>query len=335
MSITAKELAKKLGLSAAAVSMALNHKPGVSKETRQLVIDTATRYGYDFTKISYKKTTNGSIYFVKYKKYGAVVSDTTFFSELSDGVSEGCKNAGYKLNIRYLYDDEETIGRQIEDIQYSDCCGMILLGTEMTPEKYKSFSSLSLPIVLLDTYFETVTANYVLINNVQGAYMATLYLIERTRKQPGYFHSAYSIGNFEERASGFYNAIRASGMSASQSIVHRLTPSMEGAFADMMEIIESKESLAPCYFADNDLIAVGAMKALQAKGYKIPDDISIVGFDNITFTKIVEPSLTTIHVPKQDMGRTAAERLIEMIETKRNLPMKIEIATRLIKRHSA
>lgn len=335
MSITAKELAKKIGVSAAAVSMALNNKPGVSRETRQMILDEAEKNGYDFSRLSMKKPTGRNIYFVFYRKHGAVVTDTPFFTQLSDGISESCKENGYKLNLRYVYDDGETLSEQIEDIQYSDCCGIILLGTEMNAQDFQRFKSLPLPLVLLDTYFETVQTNYVLINNVQGAYLATSYLIKRTRQQPGYLRSSYSIGNFEERAAGFYHAIRSGGMSASKSIVHRLTPSIEGAFSDMMEILEQEEELAQCYFADNDLIAVGAMRALKAKGYRIPDDIAIVGFDNIEFSNIVEPSLTTIHVPKKEMGQIAAERLFHLIEKKETTPVKIEIATRLVKRHSA
>ena len=335
MSITAKELAQKLGLSAAAVSMALNNKPGVSRETRRMILDEAEKNGYDFSRISTKKQVAGSIYFVIYKKHGAVVADTPFFSQLSDGINEGCKEAGYKMNIRYVYDDEETLQSQIEDIRYSDCCGIILLGTEMTAEDYRYFKPLPIPVVLLDTYFENVQTNYVLINNVQGAYLATSYLIKRTGRQPGYLRSSYPIGNFEERASGFYNAIRASGMSTSKSVVHRLTPSVEGAFSDMIEILEQGEEPARCYFADNDLIAVGAMRALKAKGYHIPQDVAIVGFDNISFSNIVEPSLSTIHVPKQEMGKLAADRLVELMEKKKTTPVKIEIATHLVKRHSS
>lgn len=335
MSITAKELAQKLGLSAAAVSIALNNKPGVSRQTRQMVLDAAEREGYDFSRISAKGKASGSLYFVLYKRHGAVVADTPFFSQLSDGISEGCKDAGYKMNTRYIYDDESTFQKQIEDIQYSDCCGILLLGTEMTANDFKPFQKLPVPIVLLDTYFETVEADYVLINNVQGAFLAASYLIKRTGRQPGYLHSSYSIGNFEKRASGFYNAIRAGGMSPSKSIVHRLTPSIEGAFSDMMEILERGEELAGCYFADNDLIALGAMRALKAKGYRIPEDISIVGFDNISSSSIVEPSLTTIHVPKREMGILAVERMVSLLERKKTAPVKIEVFTRLVKRRSA
>lgn len=334
MTITAKELAQKLNLSAAAVSMALNNKPGVSTATRKLVLDTADRYGYDFSRLSEKQNLVGSIYFIVYKKHGAVVSDTPFFSEVSDGVVLGCKEAGYKVKISYLYGDEEDSVEQLEEIQYSDCIGIILLGTEMTPEDLKRFQKLPIPFVLLDTYFETTDCNYVLINNVQGAYLAASHLIKKTKKQPGYLRSAYPIGNFAERNSGFFKAIRAYGMSSSKSIVHTLTPSIDGAYADMKEILENKEELAPCYFADNDLIAVGAMKALKEFGHQIPQEIAVVGFDNIPLCRIIEPSLTTIHVPKQYMGEMAARRLLTILNEKDSQSVKIEIATQLVERNS-
>ena len=121
-------------------------------------------------------------------------------------------------------------------------------------------------------------------------------------------------------------------MSVSKSIVHSLTPSMEGAFADMLEIIHSGEELASCYFADNDLIAVGAMKAFKQCGFKIPEDISIVGFDNMPISSVIEPGLTTVHVPKKYMGETAASRLIALINEPGQPPVKTEISTTLLKR---
>lgn len=334
MSITAKELAKKLNLSAAAVSMALNGKPGVSTETRRLVREAAETYGYDFTRISEKHQTTGSIYFIIYKKHGAVVDDTPFFSQLSEGIADTCKKEGYKLIISYIYGNDSDFEEQLKNVQYSDCIGIILLGTEMTPEDVKHFQKLPLPLVLLDTYFEAVTCNYVLINNVQGAYLATSHLIQKTKKQPGYLRSSYPIGNFAERNSGFFKAVRAYGMSSSKSIVHMLTPSIDGAYADMKDILENNEELAPCYFADNDLIAVGAMKALKEYGYSIPKDIAVVGFDNVPLSRLIEPSLSTINVPKQYMGEMAVKRLITLITEKGAQPIKIEISTQLVERRS-
>lgn len=334
MSITSKELAKILNLSPAAVSMALNNKPGVSTATRKLIMETADRYGYDFSKLAEKHNLKGTIYFIIYRKHGAVVGDTPFFSEVSEGIAQGCKKADYKMKISYIYEDEDDVAEQLEEIQYSDCIGLIVLGTEMRPEDLKLFQKLPLPFVLVDTYFETITCDCVLINNVQGAYLAASHLIKVTKKQPGYLHSSYEIGNFAERNSGFFKAVRAHGMSSAKSIVHQLTPSMDGAYADMKEIIESGEELASCYFADNDLIAMGAMKALKEAGYRIPQDIAIAGFDNLPFSKVIEPALTTINVPKHYMGEMAASRLITLLHDPKANPIKLEIATSLVERRS-
>lgn len=334
MGITAKELAKKLNLSAAAVSMALRGKPGVSTQTRQLVLDTALKYGYDFSRISEKANAGGSVFFIVFRKHGAVVADTPFFSELTEGISLECKNLGYKLQVRYIY-EEDISPEQLDDIQYSDCSGIILLGTEMTEENIKPFLSLTAPMVLLDAYFDTITCDCILINNHQGAFQAAQYLIRKYKKQPGYLRSSYQISNFYERSTGFYNAVRAAGMSSSGCTVHYLSPSLEGAYADMVDIIQSKEKLAPCYFADNDLIAVGAMKAFLQFGYRIPEDIAVIGFDNMPISSAIEPALTTIHVPKQYMGEAAVQRLSALMKKPGLPPVKTQVSTSLIVRLSS
>ncbi len=335
MAITAKELAKQLGLSQSAVSLALNHKPGVSTTTRRKVLEAAEALGYDFSRIQpvEQPQASGSIYFVIYKKHGAVVADTPFFSQLSDGVDAECQRLPYHLSIQYLHDGD-NIAAQLNTWKHSGCRGILLLGTEMQPQDLSHFLNIDIPLVLLDNYFEEINVDSVLINNIKGAYTATNYLIRKRMSQPGYLHSSYSINNFEERADGFYKAIRKNGMSTSRSIVHRLTPSVDGAYADMKELIGRGEPLANCYFADNDLIAAGTIRALREAGYQIPRDIAVVGFDNMPICTYIDPTLTTIHVPKEYMGQMAVRRLHELITTSDSQPIKIEISTTLQKRRS-
>lgn len=333
MSITAKELASLLHLSEAAVSLALNRKPGVSIATRERVMEAAKQNGYDFSRIKSSGHPAGSICFVMYKKSGAVVNENPFFSLLTDGAGMGCKKSGYELNIRYLYEDE-SLPDQLRQLEASQFSGMVLLATEMDVPALEKFSDISFPILILDAYLETLPYNYVLINNTQGAYLATSHLISRRKAQPGYLRSSYRISNFDERADGFYKAIRNSGMSTAKSPVHALTPSREGAYEDMKLLIRSGEELASCYFADNDLIAAGAATAMKEAGYRIPQDIAIVGFDNLPLCEVFDPPLTTIHVPTHYMGETAVTRLIDMIEKKDTTPVKTEICTTLVKRKS-
>lgn len=336
MGISAKELARRLGLSEAAVSMALNNKPGVSARTRKLVWDTAAELGYDFSRLSEDRPRHqvqGSITFLLYRKSGAVVSDTPFFSQLSEGIDLACRELHYYLNIRYLYEGN-NIRQEIEDILAAGCSGMILLGTEMARGDTEPFLELPIPLVLLDCYFDELNCDCVLINNIQGAYLAAKHLISTFKEQPGYLHSSYSIQNFEERADGFYKAIRANGMSSSRSVVHRLTPSLEGAYSDMLELLKQGEKPVRCYFADNDLIAAGAIKALKEQGFQIPEDVAVIGFDDMPLCGYIEPALSTVQVAKQYMGQCAVRRLHERINNKNNTPIKLALQTKLILRKS-
>lgn len=334
MPITAKELARLLNLSEAAISLSLNNKPGVSTQTRKRVWEAAQELGYDFSRRAVPHMElKGSICLVIYKKSGAVVADTPFFSSLTEGVLVGCKKHDYELVIRHLYEDE-NLDDQLYLLESAKFAGIILLATEMNLSSIQPFSQIKTPIVILDSYFDTLSYDSVLINNIQGAFIATDYLIGKRKQQPGYLHSSYSISNFEERADGFYKAIRFHGMSTSKSIVHQLTPSQEGSHADMKALIDAGEELAGCYFADNDHIAIGAIAALKEAGYRIPEDISIVGFDDIPLCEMLSPPLSTIHVPKQYLGETAARRMVQIIEDKKHNPVKIEVSTTLVKRKS-
>ncbi len=334
MAVTAKALAAELGLSESAVSLALNNKPGVSTRTRQKVLEAARLHGYDLSrKAGVLNTKKGTICFVIYKKIGAVVDDTPFFSALSDGVGLGARKSGYDYSIRYLYGDDD-MDEQVYVLRKAHFSGLVLLATEMDEHTLRRFRDIPVPFVVLDAYFETLELNYILINNVQGAYLATGHLISRRRTQPGYLRSAYPIGNFDQRADGFYKAIREAGLSTSKSLVHRLTPSEEGAYADMRALLENGEEPADCYFADNDHIAIGAIRALKEAGYRVPEDVAVAGFDDLPVCAYHSPPLTTIHVPIHYMGETAARRLAQIIEEKDALPIKIEVSTGLVKRKS-
>ena len=127
----------------------------------------------------------------------------------------------------------------------------------------------------------TLDCTYILIKNIQGAYLATDYLISRRITQPGYLRSSVPLQNFTERWEGFQKALRANAMSPSQSIAHTLSPTINGAKTELLELLENGGSVSSCYFAEKDLIAIGAMQAFQGKGYLNPNDIAIVGFDNI------------------------------------------------------
>lgn len=325
--ITAKEIAKQLNISEASVSIALNGRPGVSEALRRKIRETALEMGYDFSRLSHDEHIN-AICFIIYIKSGAVVSDTPFFDKLFAGVAAECKKHKVQLIMEYVNGTKE-LNSLVNRLPLDT--GLILLATEMSEIDCEPIVNSQHFYVIMDAYFESINSNYVLINNVKGAYTATEYLINKTGKQPGYLRSSYPIANFDERADGFYKAIRAHGMSTSSCIVHKLTPSAEGAYLDLMDCLESGEKLAPCYFADNDLIAAGAIRAFKAKNYRIPEDIAIIGFDNVPMCEWLDPPLSSVNVPKEYMGSQAVLRLLSIMGNKDQNHVKIEIETELVK----
>ena len=333
MSITAKELAKLLGLSPSAVSLALNDRPGVSEATRRRVLDAAKAQGFDFGKVRPGTGNRGKIAFLRCVRCGAVVTESPFFRDMEDIVARECRANGFSAEIsRLLLPDD--IPKRIEALRRDGVNGIILLGTELRAEEFAPFRETDLPVVVLDAYYESIGMDCVIINNVQGAYTAAMALLDARHVQPGYLQSSFPIANFDQRSHGFYRAIQESGLSPARSIVHRLTPSLNGAYADMKAVLAAGDELASCYFADNDVIALGAARALREAGLRIPQDVALIGFDNIELAEQADPPLTTISYPQLTAGRLAAQRLLSRIPADAEERVKIEIQTKLVQRKS-
>lgn len=332
MSLKVKDIATMLGLSPATVSLVLNGKPGISESTRQKVFSLVKELGYPELLPEEKEGTK-NIGFVIYKNRKVIVSETPFFFQLMEGIELRCRAYGYKLMISYLY--EETNSQDtLKEITQGGCEGVILLATEMRTADLKPFSSLSLPLVVLDSYFEREKFDSVVINNTHGAYEATDYLAKLGHKKIGYLRSNYSIKNFQARYEGFSKAMKTNNIYLNPEYIIELGSSMETSYEAMRRHLAAGLSLPTAYFAENDLIALGAIKALKEKGIRTPEDISIIGFDDTPLSQVTEPELTTIHVPKQRMGMLAVDRLVTRINDNPEEFVKIEVGTNLVVRDS-
>lgn len=333
MSISAKELAQKLNVSAATISMVLNHKGGISPATVEKVLEGAREYGYDLSKYYLYNELTRNICFLNYKKSGLVVRDTPFFAEIAEGISNACKSKGINLSIDYIY-GTAPIEPQLRDLSNTEFSGIILLGTEMEPEDFEPFKEIPCPIIVLDCYYDDIPFDTVLINNIQGAYNATGYLAKQGFTKIGYLKSSVRIANFNERADGYYKALRHYNIKKNPDYVLELSPSMEGAYADMKTQLATHIPLAEAYFVDNDGIASGAMKALQEAGVRIPEDVSLVGFDDIPICSFLNPPLTTMHVYKHEIGALAIDQLLNKINSSSRTPIKLQLTATLVERES-
>ena len=127
MSITAKELAQKLNLSATAVSMALNGKPGVSTSTRALVLEEAEKSGYDFSRLSLKKNKTGDIYCIVYRSHNAILNYTPIFTELTDGIEQECRSHGYHLKTLQIFEKANDVPRCLGSCAFPDAWALSCL----------------------------------------------------------------------------------------------------------------------------------------------------------------------------------------------------------------
>ena len=312
--VTARDVAKAAGVSPATVSLVFRNKPGVGSDTRERVFATARDLGYEYTVAEAPRKTS-TLLLVIYKAHGRVVSDTSFFESLIKGVSDATYAQGYhRLSISYFYAQQDR-EEQLAAIKSVKCAGIILLATEMHAGDVTQFERLGVPVVLLDNWFPTKNVDSVVIDNTRGAWAAVRYLANVGHSEIGYLHSSTEIRNFLERREGYLSAMR--GMDMDVNPVHAIVgvgSTRESAYADMNAYLDKDPYLPTAFYADNDVIATSCMRALQDHGYRVPEDISILGFDDEAGSATCNPPLTTMRVPKASMGALAVRRLVARIQ---------------------
>ncbi|MDD3172287.1 MAG: LacI family DNA-binding transcriptional regulator [Herbinix sp.] len=321
-------ISKLTGYSPATVSNALNRKKGVNKETSDEIFKVANEIGYsNETKIS-------RIRFVIYKRNGSIIDNSPFFSNLLEGVETECREFGYELIISNLDRRSDFYGQRLDEILNDRTTAVIMLGTEAMDEDFESFLNAKCPMVILDSWSTSMNFNGILINNSDSAKNAVEYLIKKGHKEIGYLKGKFRIKAFNARATGYSRALYKHGISMNDQYIVSLNTTMDGAYKDMLLFLNQRPKLPTAFFADNDMIALGAMKALIEKGYRIPEDISLIGFDDLDSCEISTPRLTTIRVFKQEMGQLAVRRLKDVIRDGNGIKSKIQICTEFMERDS-
>ncbi len=341
MAVTAKEIAEKLGISPSAVSLAINGRPGVSAATRERVIAEAVRMGYVI-----RKTTASApnVRYVIFLDRGDTVKETSFYSIVLEGIEARAKELGYNVFISYFYADgnwEEQVAAICGDVT-----GVILLGTEITDRhihkvRADGLSKQDIPLVMVDNATDLTDIDCVVADNRGGAYKAASYLLRKGHPDVGYLRSTARIDSFDERETGLMKARQEHGL---QSPLQRVDVgiSSEQAFYDMSAWLSHGGTPASAFFADNDIIAASCVRALKASGYRVPEDVSVVGFDDMPICTMVDPPLTTVHSSKELIGRLSMDILHQRVQGgkhalsgERKDVFRVTVSTHLVKRESA
>jgi len=328
--IRAKDIAAKLGISPATVSNALNGRDGVGVELRDRILKTAQEMGYEASRQPADR--KPFIRVLILKTAGNIIEEAQFFSELLESIQVECHQAGLELIMNHIYvNSSSSWARQLSDFCAEKCAGIIILATEIGNELLEHFRDCKSPLVALDNLCQMEPVHSVVMNNFQAGFLATKELCENGHRRIGHLTSSFAFSNSVFRQEG-YEAALAKFSPQSQKDIWPVRASIAGAYEDMKALLETGRPLPTAFFACNDTIAIGAIRAMQEKGIRIPEDVSMIGMDDTDICLACTPQLSTIHVYRREMGRAAVHQLLISQTTADGIYLKTEVSVNLIRR---
>lgn len=341
--VTLADVAKKTGVSSKTVSRVLNGEPNVSQETLALVQAAIADLNY-VPNSAARSLSSG-----KALALGLVIGwpvNSPYSSTLIEGTLEACNRQGYNLS---LYALEEALAKRIGDAYRSRQVDGIILDTNVAEDEelIGLLDALKVPIVILHPYRRRphVRASYIQIDNASAARAAVEYLIGLGHRCIGFV--GHHLGHILDRYTGYTQALECAGLPIDPTwIASPDWPTLDKAgiaaysgmpfhvgFENATALLTSHKDMT-ALFAATDEIAMGALSAVWAMGLKVPDDISIVGFDDIVYASMVAPTLTTIHQPIAETVSLAVKHLIDTIKKPDTPPIDVVMPTNLIVRKS-
>ena len=309
---TLGDVAEKARVSKSTVSRVLNRSAKISSGTRERVLDAVRELGYEPNIIARS--------LIKRKTYtiGVVLEDilNPFFAEVAKGIESALKDTNYSMLLTSSdYGEENELELTRKLLRYR-VDGVLI--TPMEPESgaIALLREKGLPFFIMNASSGEKDVSWIESDNLEGGYLAAKYLIGLGHRRLLCLRSMKLMGT-RNRFDGFVRAVREAGLSMDGHLVRGDVDSTKDSHALMNTIIDEigPKNLPTGLVAVNDAVAIGAMESLFAHDVRIPEDVSIIGYDDINFAGLVRVPLTTIHQPKFKMGELAARQLIDQIES--------------------
>ncbi|MFT8477430.1 MAG: LacI family DNA-binding transcriptional regulator [Liquorilactobacillus sp.] len=333
MTLKMSDIAKIANVSKSAVSLAINGKDGISEETRQKILRIISEQGYTPLRKSHKDISQGigEVTFLVVTSSGVVQDDyrsLPFFNSLISALSLDTSRLNGTLKTVTISAD--NLANRLNDTVFSS--GVLVLGTDLTKKQLLLIKQHVPKAVFLDTYFEDVVADFVTMDNYQGAQLAGNYIIEKGYQNIGYFASENLMSNFNERRRGFREVLGNAGIKVANDHFYFISPTnLDPKGLDLRKL---GSPLPDAIFCEDDYIAIRLIKAAQKEGIRVPEDLAVMGFDDIFEGTLISPELSTIHVPIDQIARQALTQLQGQLGTDKWNPQKTLVATTLMKRES-
>lgn len=341
--MTNKEIAAKLKISPATLSMIINNRPGISDATRNRVLQQIDELGLS-DMIKYptpSPTALNNLCFVVMKRHGEILNQHPFFLLLMESIEKQARLLGFNVLMTTI-DYRSSMPSQIDRLNKMDIQGIIFFATEMIDADIVYLEKLRYPFVLLDNDFTKFNVNTVAINNPMGTFQAIEHLVELGHRKIGYLQCRTRISSFIEREEGYKEALESFGLALDPQYIYSIRYTEEGSYQDFKQLLKQNIQLPTALVADDDTIVSGVMKALEENGIRVPEDISLVGFNDRPSCKISSPPLTSINVPRHSFGAEAINLLVKLVRRDEQAEgtgrftrsLKLRVGTQLIKRQS-
>jgi LacI family transcriptional regulator, galactose operon repressor len=331
--VTIRDVARLAGVSPATASQALNGRPRVNASTRQRVVDAAAklRYAPNLHGRRLARRRAEAIAVVQGRNISTLFSDS-FYRVVLGGVAETTHARGYSLTITPAPGNGSRPGGLAGLLGQGAVDGILVVGV-LEEDWLFALREPGLPLVLVDTYLPGSEVPAVAPDYRAGARLATGHLLRLGHRRVGFLGAAVSYPFGWETHEGYAEALVAAGVGYAPGLVRRSPISVEAAAAATASLLASAEA-PTALFAVTDAMALGALRAARAHGRRVPDELAVVGMDDIELSAYTDPPLSTVRVAKEEMGRLAAERLIALIEGEGPLPAMAPVGGELVVRGS-
>lgn len=310
--MTIKDIAKEAGVAVSTVSLVLNCKPGVGLETRRRITQLLEKNGYSIRKKPDAFVKQGNLTFIRFLAENHLNErNGDFFSCILNGAEKYSRDSGYTLSLMNVTSSQFEF--RLSQLERQDTDGIILLASELDSKGAALLSNHRIPVIAIDTPIDYLPISSINSDDKGGAYAAVSYLYSLGHRSIGFLQGAVEIGGLSGRTEGFYQAMNDLSLPVREEHVIKIDLLFDDATRQMKQYLASARSLPTAFFAGNDIIAAGCQRALIESGLRVPEDISIIGFDDGAMSTFVTPALTTMRVEREYIGMLAVQQLISAI----------------------
>jgi LacI family transcriptional regulator len=302
------DVAREAGVSPMTVSRVINEKGDVSSPTRQRVLEVIETMGYRPSGIARGLATQRT------GTLGLVVPDVAnpFFSDVAQGVEHVAYAEGYNVFLCNTEEDPQRELGVLESLEEKRVDGLILCSSRLPDDQLEEIVARHQSVVLVNRFLVGEKVGSVLMDDETGGRLATEHLLQSGHKAVGLLTGPEISHSGRSRAKGYRDVLAAAGLPYYADWVRSCLPVVEGGYSGATELLRTHPELT-ALFCYNDLVAVGALQACAELGLRVPEDVAVVGHDDIQLAALVTPPLTTCHVPRYDLGAQAVRLLLNQM----------------------